>query len=65
MRPSVADPHHVYAELDPAFHSDLDPDPTFHSNADPEPTFRFEADADPEYYLPLFPWTLLCSKMNL
>jgi hypothetical protein len=38
---SVADPHHVDADPDPAFHfdADPDPDPTFHSDADP-PTLK-------------------------
>ncbi len=31
------DPHHFYA----------DPDPAFQLNADPDPTFNFNADQDP------------------
>ncbi len=34
---SVANPHHVDADLDPACHNDADPDPTFHFNADLDP----------------------------
>ncbi len=48
----VADPHHLDADPDPAFHFDVDadPDPTFHSDADadPNPAFYFEADPDPD-----------------
>ncbi len=32
----VADPHHFFADLDPACHFNADPDPTFHFNADPD-----------------------------
>jgi hypothetical protein len=46
---SVADPHHLDADPDPAFHFDRDQDHTFHSyaNQDPDPTFQFDADPDP------------------
>ncbi len=48
---SVADPHHLVADPDPAFHFDADPDPdhAFHSDADADPdhTFQFHADPDP------------------
>ncbi len=43
---SVADPHHLDADSDPACHFDADADPTFHFHADPDPTFYFNADAD-------------------
>jgi hypothetical protein len=42
-RISVADPHHLYADPDPAFHFDADPDPAFHFNADPDPSFQIKA----------------------
>ena len=37
---SVADPHHLEADPNPAFHFDEAPDPdsTFHSERDPDPT---------------------------
>ncbi len=44
---SVADPHHVNADPDHAFHFDADLDPTFHSDADTNPTFQFYAEPDP------------------
>ncbi len=48
---SVADPHHVDADPDPAFHLDAKPDPdnTFHSDADldPDPTLKLDPDPDP------------------
>ncbi len=46
---SVADPHHLNADPDPASHFDADPDPTVHSDtgAGPDPTCRFDADPDP------------------
>jgi hypothetical protein len=40
---SVADPHHVDANPDPACHSDADPDLTFHFDADPDPSFLIKA----------------------
>ncbi len=46
---SVADPHHLYADPDPACHFDADPDPAFHFDADPDPTFHFDADSDPSF----------------
>jgi hypothetical protein len=35
----IADPHHLNADPDPAFHlnADPDPDPAFHLNANPDP----------------------------
>ncbi len=35
----IADPHHLNADSDPAFHlnADPDPDPAFHFNANPDP----------------------------
>jgi hypothetical protein len=63
---SVADPRHVEADPDTAFHFDADsgPDPTFHSDADPDPTFQFNADPDPTTHFFQI-WTFQCSKMNL
>jgi hypothetical protein len=47
---SVADPHHIDADLDsnPAFYFDANPDPylTFHSDSDPDPSFQFDSDPD-------------------
>jgi hypothetical protein len=40
---SVADPHHVDPDADPACHFDADPDPVGHFDADPDP--------DPAYHL--------------
>jgi hypothetical protein len=64
---SVADPHHLDADPDPAFHfdTDSDPDPTFHSDADG--TFQFEEDPEPDPIPLTFPqiWTLLCFKITL
>jgi hypothetical protein len=45
---SVADPHHIDADPDPACHSDADPDPACHFDAGPDPTFHFDADLDPD-----------------
>ncbi len=57
---SVADPHHLDADPDTAFHfdpdSDPDPEPTFHSDADPAmlydplrlPAFHFDKYWDPD-----------------
>jgi hypothetical protein len=44
---SVADPHHLDADPDPASHFDADPDtdPTFHFNADPDPAPGFQIKA--------------------
>ncbi len=46
---SVADPHHVDADPDPACHFDADaePDPTFHFHAvpDPDPDSSFQIKA--------------------
>jgi hypothetical protein len=42
---SVADPHHIYADPDPACHFDANPDPTFHNDADPDP------NADPNFQI--------------
>ncbi len=53
---SVADPHHVDADSDPAFPSDADPDPTFQYDADP--TTPFFPELDPlmlQNYLPRLP----------
>jgi hypothetical protein len=33
------------ADLDPAFHFDVDPDPAYHA----DPTFQFDADPDPQH----------------
>jgi hypothetical protein len=38
----VADPHHLNADPDPAFHNNADPDTSVHFNVDP--------DADPAPY---------------
>ncbi len=47
--PSVADPHQVDADPDPAGHfdADADPDPAclFDGDADPDPACHFDADA--------------------
>jgi hypothetical protein len=63
----VADPHHVDADPDPAFHFDEDPDQnrdrTFHLDADPDPTFQFYRDPDPTTYF--FPDMDQCFKMTL
>ncbi len=37
LRSSVADPHELDADPDPACHCDEDPDPAFHFDADPDP----------------------------
>jgi hypothetical protein len=59
LRGSVADPHHVDADPDPAFHFDADPDPdlTFHSDAnpDPDPTFKLDPDPTTQFYQDLDP----------
>jgi hypothetical protein len=47
---TVADPHHLDADPDLAFHSHEDPDPTFHSDEDPDPIFHSEEDSDPVPY---------------
>ncbi len=44
---SVADPHHIDADPDPARHFDADPDPARHFDADPDPARHFDADPDP------------------
>ncbi len=73
---SVADPHHVDADPDPAFHLDAKPEPdnTFHSDADldpdptlkldPDPTTIFLADRDPASQNDADPehWQLHCIK---
>jgi len=41
VQASVADPHHVDADPNPAFPFDADPDPTF-PHADQDPTFQFD-----------------------
>jgi hypothetical protein len=43
---SVADPHHVDADPDPACHFDPDPDqdPACHCDADPDPVSTFHFD---------------------
>jgi hypothetical protein len=49
---SVADPHHIETDSDPACHFDadadlaLDPDPACHVDADQYPTFYFDTDPD-------------------
>jgi hypothetical protein len=47
LRSSVADPHHLEADLDPdpACHFDADPDldPTFPFDVIPEPSFQIKA----------------------
>jgi hypothetical protein len=48
MSTSVADPHHIDANPDPACHFDADPDPACHFDADPDPACHFDADADPD-----------------
>jgi hypothetical protein len=45
---SVADPHYVDADPDPAFHFDAGPDLTFHSDADPDLDLTFQFDPDPD-----------------
>jgi hypothetical protein len=47
---SVADPHHLDMETDPACQFDPDPDPACHFDADPDPdpTFHFDAVPDPD-----------------
>jgi hypothetical protein len=45
---SVADPHHLDADPDPACHFDADPDPACHFDADPDPACHFNADPDPD-----------------
>jgi hypothetical protein len=49
---SVADPNHVDADPDPAYHfdADVEPNPAFNFGVDPEPDhiFHFTADADPD-----------------
>jgi hypothetical protein len=65
---SVADPHHLEADPNPAFHFDEAPDPdsTFHSERDLDPTFEIKFDADPDPTTSFFQiWTLQCSKMTL
>ncbi len=42
---SVADPHHVDADPDPACHFDVDPNPCIF-DADPDPACHFDADLD-------------------
>jgi hypothetical protein len=37
---SLADPHHIDADSDPACHFDADPDISFHIDADPDPSFQ-------------------------
>ncbi len=55
QRSSVADSHHLEADLDPAFDfdADSDPDPTFYSDAypDPYPASQNDADPDPQHAL--------------
>ncbi len=65
---SVADPHHLDLDPDPAFHFDADPDPTFHSDADPNPDptvrlmrIRFRIAPIPFFQI----WTLQCSTIPL
>ncbi len=38
---SVADPHHIDADQDPACH--FDPDPSFYFDADQDPSFQIKA----------------------
>jgi hypothetical protein len=47
---SVADPHHLDADPDPAsyFDADPDPDPACYFDADPDPAYHFDADPDPD-----------------
>ncbi len=47
LHASVADPHHVDADPDPACHFDVDPylDPTFHFDGDPDPHPSFQIKA--------------------
>jgi hypothetical protein len=60
----VANPHHFYADPDPAFYFDAAPGPTFHSDADPDPTFQFNVDPDlTTHFFQI--WTFQCSKMTL
>ncbi len=40
---SVADPHQLDSDPDPACHFDADPDLTFHFDADADPDPRFQA----------------------
>jgi hypothetical protein len=42
---SVADPHHVDADPDPACPVDADPDSRFHFNANPDPDHSFQRKA--------------------
>ncbi len=43
----VADPHHINADPNPAFHDKSDPDPAVHYKSDPDPAVHFNADTDP------------------
>ncbi len=45
--PSVADPHHLDADQDPACYFDADPDPACQFDADPDPACQFDAHPDP------------------
>ncbi len=47
MLRSVANSHHFYMDLDPAFHFDTDLDPAFHFDTDPDPAFQFDTDLYP------------------
>ncbi len=55
---SVADPHHLNANPDPASHFDADPDPspdpTFHSDANPDPSFQYDCRSGSGSYPSLF-----------
>jgi hypothetical protein len=48
---SVADPHNLDADPDPAFHFDADPDPAFPYDADPDPACHVGADPDPIFHI--------------
>jgi hypothetical protein len=49
---SVADPHHIDEDSDPACHFDADPDPAGHldSAPNPDPACPFDADVDPDFF---------------
>jgi hypothetical protein len=49
----VADPHHLDADPDPAFHFHADPDPDFHFYADPDPAHhQMDENLRPLVYRP-------------
>ncbi len=50
----VADPHHLIADSDKAFHFHSDPDPTFRFNADtdPDPAHKHDANLRPLAWRP-------------